>query len=44
MTIALNNQEVVNLTATEIPYHSDLTIEKLCYFLEISPKATIIIT
>jgi hypothetical protein len=43
MTIALNNQEVVNLTATEIPYHTDLTIEKLCYFLEISPKATIII-
>lgn len=28
MTIALNNQEVVNLTATEIPYHTDLTIEK----------------
>ncbi|WP_431088154.1 hypothetical protein [Paenibacillus sp. 8b26] len=44
MTIALSNQEVVNLTATEIPYHSDLTIEKLCYFLEISPKAEILIT
>ncbi|WP_025721398.1 hypothetical protein [Paenibacillus sp. 1-18] len=44
MTIALNNQEVVNLTTTEIPYHTDLTIEKLCYFLDISPKATNLIT
>ncbi|NMP11545.1 hypothetical protein [Paenibacillus polymyxa] len=48
MTIALNKsftnkQEAVNLTATEIPYHTDLTIEKLCFLLEISPKATIII-
>ncbi|MMZ47653.1 hypothetical protein D1872_93030 [compost metagenome] len=44
MTIALNNQEVVNLTTTEIPYHFDLTIEKLCYFLNISPKAETLIT
>ncbi|AET62151.1 hypothetical protein HPL003_27195 [Paenibacillus terrae HPL-003] len=43
MTITLNNQEVVTMTTTEIPYHSDLTIEKLCYFLDISPKATILI-
>ncbi|ADM69355.1 hypothetical protein GMA19_01525 [Paenibacillus polymyxa E681] len=43
MTITLDNQEVVNLTTTEIPYHFDLTIERLCYFLDISPKATIII-
>ncbi|EHS58311.1 hypothetical protein [Paenibacillus sp. Aloe-11] len=44
MTITLNNQEVVNLTTTEIPYHADLTIEKLCYFLDISSKAEILIT
>ncbi|WP_226000962.1 hypothetical protein [Paenibacillus sp. BJ-4] len=43
MTITLNNQEVVNLTTTEIPYHFDLTIERLCYFLDISPKAEILI-
>ncbi|MDQ0496919.1 hypothetical protein [Paenibacillus brasilensis] len=43
MTIALNNQEVVNLTTTEIPYHSDLTLEQVCYFLDISPKAEILI-
>ncbi|KJD42493.1 hypothetical protein [Paenibacillus terrae] len=44
MLIVLNNQEVVNLTTTETPFHSDLTIEKLCYFLDISPKATSLIT
>lgn len=35
-----NNNEVTNMTT---PFHNDLTIEKLCYFLDISPKATIII-
>ncbi|WP_263560122.1 hypothetical protein [Paenibacillus polymyxa] len=42
--ITLNNQEVVvNLTTTEIPYHSGLTLEQVCYFLDISPKAEILI-
>ncbi|MFT9370386.1 hypothetical protein [Paenibacillus polymyxa] len=44
MTITLNNQEVVNLTTTEILYHSDLTLEQVCYFLDISPKAETLIT
>ncbi|WDM23800.1 hypothetical protein [Paenibacillus polymyxa] len=39
MTIALKNQEVVNPTTTQIPYHSDLTLEQVCYLLDISPKA-----
>ncbi|MGW8957869.1 hypothetical protein [Paenibacillus sp. NPDC055715] len=43
MKITLNNQEVVSLTTTQIPYHADLTIEKLCYFLDIKPTAIILI-
>ncbi|WP_348624805.1 hypothetical protein ABFT51_09090 [Paenibacillus peoriae] len=41
--MSTTNRQVIVTTTTEIPYHSDLTIEKLCYFLEISPEATIII-
>ena len=44
MTIALSSQVVASLTTTEIPYHADLTIEKLCYFLDIKPTAIILIT
>ncbi|ADO55630.1 hypothetical protein [Paenibacillus polymyxa] len=44
MTITLNNKGIVNLTTTQTPYHSDLTIEKLCWFLEVSPKAEILVT
>lgn len=43
MTIALKNQVMVKLTITQTPYHLDLTLEKLYYFLDISPKATILI-
>ncbi|APB76463.1 hypothetical protein PPYC2_16495 [Paenibacillus polymyxa] len=44
MTIALKNQEVVNPTTIQIPYHSDFTLEQVFYFLEISPKAETLIT
>lgn len=39
-----NSQAVVSSTTSEITYHHDLTLEKLCYFLDISPKAEILIT
>ncbi|WP_068505651.1 hypothetical protein [Paenibacillus kribbensis] len=38
-----NSQAMVSLTTTETPFYHDLTIEKLCYFLDISPKAEILI-
>ncbi|KAF6565466.1 hypothetical protein G9G63_09930 [Paenibacillus sp. EKM202P] len=34
---------VVAVQTREVPYHPNLTLEQLCYFLDISPKATIII-
>ncbi|MEC4565324.1 hypothetical protein L8C07_05155 [Paenibacillus sp. CMAA1739] len=37
---------IVNAVAVQtrkVPYHPNLTLEQLCYFLDISPKATIII-
>lgn len=37
---------IVNAVAEQtrkVPYHPNLTLEQLCYFLDISPKATIII-
>ncbi|MEJ3719106.1 hypothetical protein WGM54_13875 [Paenibacillus polymyxa] len=37
---------IVNAVAVQtrkVPYHHNLTLEQLCYFLDISPKATIII-
>ncbi|RTZ37897.1 hypothetical protein EJ573_01425 [Paenibacillus polymyxa] len=39
-----NTQEMVKLTTTQIPFHADLTLEQLCYFLDISPKATSLIS
>ncbi|WP_029518084.1 hypothetical protein [Paenibacillus polymyxa] len=38
---------IVNVVAVQtrkVPYHPDLTLEQLCYFLDISPKATNLIT
>ncbi|QNR65541.1 hypothetical protein IAQ67_16800 [Paenibacillus peoriae] len=38
---------IVNAVAVhdqKVPYHSNLTLEQLCYFLDISPKATNLIT
>ncbi|MDY8023403.1 hypothetical protein [Paenibacillus polymyxa] len=35
-----NEKEVTTMST---PYHPDLTLEQLCYFLDISPKATILI-
>ncbi|WP_310168642.1 hypothetical protein [Paenibacillus peoriae] len=40
------NMSIVNAVAVQtrrVPYHPNLTLEQLCYFLDISPKATIII-
>lgn len=37
---------IVNVVAVQtrkVPYHPNLTLDQLCYFLDISPKATIII-
>ncbi|KEO77626.1 hypothetical protein MKN04_16170 [Paenibacillus polymyxa] len=42
MTIALNKRTITT-QERRVPYHTDLTIEKLCYFLDISPKAETLI-
>ncbi|WP_311078313.1 hypothetical protein [Paenibacillus polymyxa] len=34
----------ISESTRKVPYHPNLTLEQLCYFLDISPKATNLIT
>lgn len=46
MTRLLNKPITTNKGASTMnaPYHADLTLEQVCYFLDISPKAETLIT